>query len=181
MKSLRFARAFGASFGLVMLGAVVMAGVSPFWGGSTPTSFGPWLGDNNINIGNLWRAHVGQQFMSFNSGLSVSQTNTQAACTQLNNEAMQEVTTSAGTGSVCLPTAFGGKNVLIGNASGQTISLYGAPATSCTTQFACSFVPGTQDTINGTTGSTAYTGLSTGKNVDCFSPANGKWYCSAGN
>jgi hypothetical protein len=172
MKSLRYARAFGAAFALVMLGAVSMAAVSPYWQSTTPGTQGPWLGDNNFNIFTLWRAFVTSSGYSFTSGLSVSQTATQVACTQLNTDGIQEVKTSAGTGSVCLPTAVAGKQIYIGNASGQTIDIFASNTP---------FTVGTADTINGTAGSSAYTGLTNGKNTDCFAAANGAWYCTSGN
>ena len=173
MKMLRFARAFGAAFGLVLLGAASMALVSPFWNGSTPTSLGPWLGDNNISLGTLWTAYTTSAGYNATGALSVSQTTTQAGCTQLNSDAMQQVKTSASTGSVCLPPAISGKQIYIGNATTQTIDIFS------------SATPGVQggatDTINGTAGTSAYTGLTSGKNTDCFAPAAGFWNCTSGS
>ena len=163
---LRAARAFGASFALVMLGVLAHATIQH------PGATGPSLGDTNANIYSLTNAITLNNQMGFTSGLSVSQTATQAGCTQLSNNPLQEVKTSAGTGSVCLPTAIAGREYFIGNASGQTIDIFGSATT---------FVSGTQDTINGTAGTSAYTGLTTGKNAQCFSPTNGAWYCSSGS
>lgn len=166
MNLIRAFRAFGAAFALVLVGVVAHATIP------LPTSNGPSLGDLNANIYSIVQAITQNSQGGATSGLSVSQTLTQAGCTQLDSNAMQQVKTSASTGSICLPTAVAGKNVLIGNASGQTINIYSS---------ANSFVSGTQDTINGTAGTTAYTGLTSGKNSDCFAPANGAWYCTSGN
>ena len=168
-----FGRAFGASFALVLLGFVAFSATSPYWQNNTPGVTGPWLGDNYFNIYTIWRAYVTAGGMSYTSGISASQTSGQANCTVLNSDAMQEIKTSASTGYVCLPTAVAGKEVLIGNATGQTIDLYSN---------ATSYVAGTADTINGTAGTTPYTGLS-GSNyqVQCDAIANGAWYCAAGH
>jgi hypothetical protein len=173
MRLLHSARAFGAGFALVMLGFLTAQGTqSLFWNGGTPTTVGPWLGDNNISLGQLWNAYTTSQGLSYHAAISASQTSAQANCTQLDNSALQQITVSAGAGYVCLPTAFAGRDVLIANATGQTINMYTS---------AVSFTPGTQDTINGTTGTTAYTSLTTNKNSECFSPANGAWNCSTSN
>lgn len=163
---LRAARAFGASFALVMLGVVAHATIP------LPNVPGPSIGDANANIYSLTNAITLNNQLGFHSGLSVSQTATQAGCTQLDANPLQEVKTSASTGSICLPTAVAGKQIQIGNASGQTIDIFGSATT---------FTSGTQDTINGTAGTSAYTGLTTGKNADCFSPTNGVWYCTSGS
>ena len=170
-KFVALARAFGAAFALVLLGMAAQANVATIWNNTTASVTGPWLGDSYINIGNLYTAVTQITGINFNPALSVSQTTTQAACTQL-QRGFSEVKTSAATGSVCLPTAIAGTNVLIGNASGQTIDIFGSASTA---------ISGTQDTINGTTGTTAYAGLTSGKNADCFAPANGAWYCTSGN
>lgn len=166
MKLFSTARAFGAGFALVMLGFVAHATIP------LPSVNGPFLGDPNANIYSLTNAVTLNNQMGFHPTLSVSQTATQAGCTQLDNNPLQEVKTSASTGSVCLPTAIAGRQMQIGNASGQTIDIFGSATT---------FTSGTQDTINGTAGTSAYTGLTTGKNADCFSPANGAWYCTSGS
>jgi len=171
MKLVQAARAAGTAFALVLIGALAQAAVSPFWNGQTPSTSGPWLGDTTFNIRSLWDAYTTSRGMGYSAGLSVSQTTGQANCTQLNNDAMQEIKTSAAAGFVCLPTAQPGKDIYIANATGQTINVYSNPT---------SFVAGTPDTINGTAGTTAYAGLTTGKNADCFVPAGGAWYCSSG-
>jgi hypothetical protein len=73
---------------------------------------------------------------------------------------------------VCLPTALSGKNIRIFNQSGSTVNIYGSNT------FA---VPGTQDTINNVVGSTAYAGMTTLKNADCFVPKIGVWACTSGS
>ena len=166
MKLFSTARSFGAGFALVMLGFVAHATIP------LPGDTGPSLGDPSANIYSLTNAITLNNQMGYTSGISVSQTSAQANCTQLNNNPLQEIKTSASTGYVCLPTATPGRQMQIGNATTQTIDIYGSAAT---------FVSGTQDTINGTTGTTPYTGLTSGKNADCFSPTGGAWYCTAGS
>lgn len=136
-----------------------------------PAVNGPSLGDYNANIYTLTQAITNANQMSFTPTLSASQTTTQAGCSQMTTT-MLNVSTSAGTGSVCLPTAFAGREIYINNPTGSTIDLFGSATTA---------VAGTQDTINGTTGTTAYTGLTTGKTTTCFSPANGTWACASGS
>jgi hypothetical protein len=165
------ARAAGASFALVLLGMVAMAANSAYWQNNTPSVTGPWLGDSTFNISTLYMAHARLAGVGYNPALSASQTSGQANCTQLNNDGLQQVSTSASTGYVCLPTAVSGKVVLIANAvSGQTIDIYSS---------ATSYTSGTADTINGTAGTTAYTGLTTGKSAICFAANNGAWYCGS--
>lgn len=166
MNLIRAARAFGGAFALVLLGVVAHATIP------LPSVNGPSLGDASANIYSIVNAITQNSQMGFSSGLSVSQTSGQANCTQLGSNALQEIKTSAAAGYVCLPTAVAGKEVLIANATGQTINVYSSAA---------SFASGTADTINGTAGTTAYTGLTTGKNADCFVPANGAWYCASAN
>jgi hypothetical protein len=159
-------------YGLSIL--TVVAAIGSVYGAALvpPSVNGPWLGDQNSNLWSIINAHIQGSGYGNHGGLSVSQTSAQANCTQLDSNVLQEVKTSASTGYVCLPAAVSGKMIFIGNAAGQTIDLYGAPTTA-------SAVLGTQDTINGTTGSTAYTGVTTGKNAICFAPATGAWYCGS--
>jgi len=171
MKLLSLARAAGVAFALVLLGAVAQANLAGHWNGTTPSVQGPWLGDTNVNIYTLWTATTNQTGRTYWPALSVSQTAAQANCTQLNT-GVSEVKTSAATGYVCLPTGNAGRVVMIGNASGQTIDIYGSASTA---------VSGTQDTINGTVGTTAYTGLTTGKSTVCFTANAGAWYCGSVN
>jgi hypothetical protein len=172
-KLLSFGRAFGAGFGLVLLGFVAaFAANSAYWGNNTPGTTGPWLGDSTFNISSLYVAHARLAGIGYNPNLSVSQTSAQANCTQLNNDGLQQVKTSAATGYVCLPTAVSGKIVMISNPSASTIDIYSS---------AQSYVSGTADTINGTAGTTAYTSLTTGLNTICFAPNNGAWNCITGS
>jgi hypothetical protein len=173
MKLLQAFRAMGAAFALVLLGALAQAALSPFWSGTAPSTFGPWLGDQNVNLGRLWQAFTSGQGMGYSAGISASQVAGQANCTQLVSDSrMYQISTSAAAGYVCLPTAVPGREALIANATTQTINIYSSAA---------SFVGGTADTINGTAGTTAYAGLTTGKNADCFTAAGGAWYCASAN
>ena len=175
MKLLKFGRAFGAAFALVLVGFVAaQANVSLFWGypagsAGTPTQ-GPWLGDNYYNIYTIFVAHTRLAGVGFLSLTTISQTSAQANCTQLGNDGLIEAKTSASTGYLCLPAAIAGKMVFIGNATGQTIDLYSS---------ATSYLAAGADTINGTIGTTAYTGLTNGKNAVCFAANNGAWYCGS--
>lgn len=137
-----------------------------------PASNGPSLGDQNSNLYTMIQAYVTGSGFGSHTKISVSQTSGQANCTQFDANAQQEVTTSASTGYACLPTAIAGKEINIGNATNQTIDLYTSAASA---------VSGTADTINGTAGTTPYTGLTGNKNTTCFAPSNGAWYCSSGN
>ncbi len=168
-------RAFGAGFALVLLGFLAaQANISPFWDGghTTPGTTGPWLGDVTFNIWNIFRAIARDDGHGFAPSLSVSQTDTQAGCTQLNADAFQQISTSASTGSVCLPAGSAGRRVTISNVTTQTIHIYGnATAT----------VSGTPDSINGTAGSSAYAGLTTGKMSICSTVNAGIWFCISGS
>jgi len=156
-----------------VLGAIALFGLAHAAQIPLPGVNGPYLGDQNNNLYTLTLSYIQNSGQGAHAGISASQTSGQVNCTQLDSNALQQVTTSASTGYVCLPTAYSGKSILIGNGvSGQTIDIYSS---------ATSYTSGTADTINGTAGTSAYTGLSTGKNTLCFAPANGAWYCSSGS
>jgi hypothetical protein len=135
---------------------------------------GPSLGDPTTNLYSLTFAYGTQTGLFSSDVTTIDQTSGQANCTQIGNSAitssLHRLKTSAGTGYICLPTAIAGRVIYFGNATGQTIDIYSSAA---------SYTSGTADTINGTAGSTAYTGLTTGKNAVCFTPVNGVWYCSS--
>lgn len=170
MKKSFFASLAGTLFGGVLLVAGLALGAAlPLPGGGS----GPQLGDPVTNLFTLTQAYTMGRGLASSSSLSVSQTATQAACTQLSQApafALVTVGTSAATGSVCLPTANSGNWVVIFNATGQTIDLF----TSVT-----SFTPGTADNINTVAGSSAYTGLTTHKTAICYAPSNGNWACGS--
>jgi len=159
-----------------VLGSLLLASAA-VW--AVPTSLplpaiqGPYLGDFGNNLFTLSQAYLaGRGHGTVNLG-SVSQTDTQAACTAItpvNDSKLFLVSTSAGTGSVCLPSAAAGTEVLISNATGSTVHLYGSNTF---------FTPGTQDTINGTAGNSSYNGMTTGKIGLCFAVVNGAWRCTA--
>jgi hypothetical protein len=173
MKALRLARAFGAGFALVLIGAIAgFAANSAYWQSQTPGTTGPWLGDNTFNISTLWMAHVRDAGIAYASGISADQTSGQANCTQLSADGFQQISTSASTGYVCLPTAVSGKRVTIVMVPAQTLDIYSS---------ATSYVSGTADTINGTAGTSAYT-TNTGSNrtTICNAVNNGAWNCMTG-
>jgi hypothetical protein len=159
-----------------VLGSLVLAAAS-VW--AVPTTLPlpaipvPYLGDFGNNLSTLTQSYLaGSGHGTVNLG-SVSQTNTQAACTPIgpaNDSKLYVITTSASTGSVCLPTANAGKEVIISNASASTVNLYGSNI------FA---VPGTQDTINGSAGNNPYNKLITLMTAICVAPVTGKWNCGA--
>jgi hypothetical protein len=138
-----------------------------------PTTPGPFLGDFGNNLFTLTTAYLaGSGYGAADLG-SVSQTSSQANCTTIasvNNSKLHQVTTSASTGYVCLPTANPGKMVIIYNATGQTIDLYSN---------ATSYTAGTADKINETAGTTPYTGLTTHKTTICISAVGGHWGCGS--
>ena len=153
----------------IALAAVAWLHAAPL---QPPAVNGPWLGDQVNNIATLVNAHIlGSGYGTGAAITTIDQTSGQANCTQTGLKNMLHyLQTSASTGYICLPTAVSGRLVMYLNATGQTIDVYGSAA---------SFTSGTQDKINGTAGDSAYTGLTSGKNLICFSPANGLWACGA--
>src|SRR5580704_3625168 len=137
-----------------------------------PGTPGPSLGDFNTNLYTLTKAIIAGSGVGVGNALSVSQTSGQSNCTQLGTVNMvHNLTTSASTGYVCLPAAIPGfyKNIL--NQTGQTINIYGGASPN-------QYVPGTQDTINGTVGSTAFA-LGSHQQAQCIVGTGGAWNCAA--
>jgi len=154
-----------------VLGSLLLASAA-VWAVPTtlplPAIQGPYLGDFGNNLYAITQAYGQGQGHFVTSGLSVSQTNTQAACTNLSSgDIFQQITTSASTGSACLPAAAAGRMIFVLNATGQTVDLYGNAAAG--------------DTINQVAGSTAYAGLTTGKLAICAAAVAGKWNCGTGS
>ena len=140
-----------------------------------PGTPGPSLGDFTTNLYTLTKGVIAGSTVGVGSALSVSQSSGQSNCTQLGTVNMVHVIgTSAGTGYVCLPAAIPGFYKVIQNTTAQSISIYGGGSASS------QFVPGTQDTINGTVGSTAYTGLGSHQQVICIVGVGGAWTCTGG-
>lgn len=166
MKLLTLLRAVGASFALVLIGAIGAFAVLP-----PPATTGPTLGDTTTNLSTVVQAITKAREFGFSGTNSVSQTAGQANCTAIaDGSPFYNVTTSAGTGYLCLPTAFGGRMVMIGNTTGNQLNIYGSAAT---------YTAGTQDTINGVVGTTAFAPTPTAASI-CFTPANGQWRCLSG-
>jgi hypothetical protein len=161
-------RAFGAAFALVLLGVFAHATLQ------LPGVQGPFLGDQNTNLYSVASAINNNNQNAFSAALTANNANSQSTCTTITNP-LNLVTTSASTGSLCLPPATAGRIVMIGNGTSNGLNLFGSNTP---------FVPGTQDTINGTTGSTANTTVlpsassTANKNAFCFSPGNGLWNCN---
>ena len=133
---------------------------------------GPSLGDFNTNLYTLTKGVEAGSTVGVGAALSVDQSSGQSNCTlQLGTVNMVHVIgTSASTGYVCLPAAVPGFYKVIQNTTGQSISIYGGASPN-------QYVPGTQDTINGTVGSTAYTGLGSHQQVICIVGVGGAWTC----
>jgi hypothetical protein len=155
----------------MLLGAILVAITPALAAVVIPGIQGPWLGDTNTNLYTLATAIFNNSGQGTTSPFTPGPGNVQATCQPMLTPQVN-IVTSVANGSVCLPKAAAGTDIELGNASGQTINIFGANAP---------FVAGTQDTINGTAGSTAYTNLTSGKSGSCFAPANGVWYCSTGN
>jgi hypothetical protein len=135
---------------------------------------GPSLGDFNTNLYTLTKGVEAGSTVAVGVALSVSQTSGQANCTQFGQVHMvHNIATSAGTGYVCLPPAIPGFFKVIQNNTTSAISIYGGGPGN-------QYVPGTQDTINGTTGSTAFTGLGSRQQAICIVGNGGAWNCSVG-
>jgi len=162
-----------------VLGSLLLASAA-VWAVPTtlplPAIPGPYLGDFGNNLYTLTQNYLaGSGHGAVNLG-SVSQTSGQANCTQIgvsgqNDSTLFQVTTSASTGYVCLPTAIAGRVVYISNATTQTINLYSNPV---------SYTSGTADKINNVAGNTAYlNGIATLHTTICVAPTNGNWFCGS--
>jgi hypothetical protein len=137
-----------------------------------PGTPGPSLGDFNTNLYTLTKGVEAGSTVGVGNALSVSQTSGQSNCTQLGTVNMvHNVATSAGTGYVCLPAAIPGFFKVVLNQTGQTIDIYGGASPN-------QYVPGTQDTINGTAGNTAFA-LGSHQQAVCIVGTGGAWNCSA--
>lgn len=165
MTLLRAFRAMGAAFMLVLVGVVAHATLS------IPAVNGPFLGDSNTNLFTIATAINNNNQMAFTPTATAGAAATQSTCFAITNP-LSNITTGASNGSICLPTATAGRELFIANSTGQTLNIFGSNTP---------FTIGTQDTINGTTGSTSYSSLTSGKNAQCFTPANGAWFCASGS
>lgn len=162
MKLIRAFRAMGAAFALVLLGVLSHAALV------IDVPNGPSLGSQNINPFTLASAIQGNNQQGF-ATIVPGPGNTQSTCTVVRTPLVL-ITSSVANGSICLPQGLGGQTIKVLNTSGQTVNTFGSNTP---------FAVGTQDTINGTAGSSAFTGLTNGLSMVCFSPANGVWGCFA--
>lgn len=151
-------RAAGAAFALVLLGAISQAALQ------LPGVQGPFLGDQNTNLFTVASAINQMNQAAAAPAVAAPNGNSQATCTVITTP-LVNVTSSVATGSLCLPTATQGTFVFISNTTGNTINVFGSNQP---------FVPGVQDTINTTAGSTA-NAVATVVHAIFFSPANGVW------
>ena len=162
MKIFRASAAFGAAFALVLLGALASRATLPL-----PGVQGPFLGDQSTNLFTVAQA-INLNNQNGFATLAAPNANVQSTCTAI-TQPLNQVTSSTNTGSLCLPTAVAGRLIFLANGTGNGLNLFGSNQ---------SFTVGTQDTINGTAGSTAYTsGPAANKQTVCWAPANGVWFC----
>lgn len=110
---------------------------------------------------------AGGQNYSFQSGLTALGTN-QATALQLNpGITMYSIDTVASNTGIALPQCIAGTQIEgIRNAGANTLSIYGSATVNP--------LSATNDTINGTAGSTAYT-ITTNTNASFFCAKNGAW------
>lgn len=164
MNLIRIARAFGASFALVVLGYVAHAALT------LPATQGPFLGDYNVNPYTLALAINNLNQNGNSPALTATGSSSQTGALPLVNPLNQITGPAAGAG-VNLPTATAGRIVMVstflGGGNGPNIFGSNTP-----------FTVGTNDTINGTAGSTPYN-PGANKLVVCMSPANGAWICGS--
>jgi hypothetical protein len=133
MTMLRFARALGASLGLVLIGAAAMAAFT------LPGVQGPFLGDYNVNPYTLALAINQSNQQQQTIGITAGTTQTQAGATQLNYGISTVATANSGD-AVALPGCVVGAVVYVINAAGNAFTVFAQnPST---------------DTINGTAGAT---------------------------
>lgn len=165
MRSLR--NTFLGAAAIVVAATVAAQAVIPL-----PGVNGPFLGDQSANIFSLTQALTLLNQSGFNSAITSGPANVQATCFQLSNP-LNQITSNVSTGSVCLPAALPGRIVWITNTTANGVNLFGANSPA---------VVGTQDTINGSTGSTANTTVlpaaAANKTTICMSPATGAWNCT---
>ena len=158
---------------VALLASVVLASAQTL---PLPGIPGPSLGDFNTNLYTLTKGVEAGSTVGVGSALSVDQSSGQSNCTQLGTVNMvHDIKTSASTGYVCLPAAVPGFYKVIMNETGQSISIYGGGTS------ANQYLPGTQDTINGTVGSTPFTGLIAHAQAICVVGTGGAWTCSVGS
>jgi len=152
---------FSAMFSVSAFATLVLPGVQ-----------GPSLGDQNTNIYTITQAINLLNQAGFSAAQTSGVANAQATCLNLSNP-LNQITSNVSTGSVCLPAAIAGRIVFITNTTANQINLFGSNTPQTV---------GTQDTINGTAGSTANTTVlpaaATNKVSICISPANGAWNCT---
>lgn len=100
------------------------------------------------------------QGQAYQSAIGVSAAGTtRTDATQLNDYALTNVSTTAASTGVNLPSAQGNQWIMLANSGANTLTVYALGS----------------DTINGTAGATGVT-MSTGQAALYFSPTIGKWY-----
>jgi hypothetical protein len=158
MKFLAGMRAMGAAFALVMIGALVHAGVGSPPGTGFALIDGAWL--NGLSGGTNY---------TYQSGITAHAGGGQTSAFQLPAGInMFEVDTVAtGGDSIALPQCVAGTYLWLRNGTASTsMSVYGSPTVNSLTA--------ANDTINGTAGSSAYT-IGGATNGVFFCAKNGAW------
>jgi len=155
-----------------VMGAVIFAGVSAaiasnITGGPVGVPPIPATGPGMVD-GTWLNGLAGGQNFSYQSGIVAKAGGTQALATPLPiGIYLIDVDTVATTGdSVLLPQCLQGSSLLLRNAGGGTLDVYG--------QVTVNPITAAADTINGTAGSSAYT-LTTNTNAIFFCAKNGAW------
>jgi hypothetical protein len=154
------ARSTVYALAVMLVGGFAQAMISPFWNATAPPAIiGPWPGDQNFNLATWWFAYTSGSGKSFDPFLVAVQVGDPIPCTELAaNVAMHEIRVSASSGFICLPSGSEpGKRTVIGNRSGQPMTVIPAPG----------------DSINGA----AFNYLAFGTTIKCFTPAANDWRC----
>ncbi len=175
MKALNLARAFGVSFALVLVGSI--AGFS----GSVlqrPSVSGPSLGDPNTNLDTVVQALQNNTFANYFSltTLTVAAGNTTSTVLQ---QGFNFLTASVGvTGTLTLPTAKPGANLLVVNNTGVGVLLFGNGSNPFTAG-GIDYVNGAASSGTGVPATTTYV-LTNSLSADCYVPQGGNWWCQSG-
>mgnify|MGYP001605046248 CR=1 FL=1 len=175
MKAFKLARAFGGVFALVLASALYANAGSVF---QRPSVSGPSLGDPNTNLDSITQGLQNNTFSNFFSftTLTIAAGNTTSTLIQ---PGFNFLTAAVGaTGTMIMPTAKPGANVIIVNNTGANVLLFGNSANP--------FTPGGIDYVEGAISSgtstlaTATYVLTNGLSADCYAPQGGNWWCQSG-
>lgn len=144
-----------------------------------PGTSGPSLGDTTTNLYTLMQAMQNNrtaQFTSYTTQTGGNPGSGQNQCQQLTYGFSFLTYTLGGTGSVCLPPAIAGSEMDISNNTSQTVNIFTVTPTTLSLGAGAP-----NDYINGSIGTSAYTGLTNGKTSQCIAMQAGNWWCTSGN